>query len=66
MKCNDCIYMYSNETMMECNKYICVNTNSVNFTSFIYIDDECKTGERWQICQNSKLSDTSDINIEQK
>lgn len=45
MKCRDCKYMYSNETMGTL--CICVNGNSENFGQYTSIccEDECEEGE---------------------
>ncbi len=45
MKCRDCKYMYTNDTMD--GMYICVNGNSGNLGNFTGIcsEDECDEGE---------------------
>lgn len=47
MKCRDCKYMYSNETMDDL--YICVNGKSENFGEYtgICCEDDCKDGVSW-------------------
>lgn len=49
MKCRDCKYMYTNETMPP-GEYICVNGKSENFREFtgLLSDDECEDGEEEQ------------------
>lgn len=46
MKCIDCKYMYSNDTMSP-GEYICVNGNSENFGNYtgLLSEDECEDGE---------------------
>lgn len=45
MKCRDCKWMYTNETMGSL--YICVNANSESFGEYtgILSEDECEEGE---------------------
>lgn len=45
MKCRDCKWMYTNETMD--GLYVCVNGKSDNFMQFtgICCEDECEDGE---------------------
>ena len=45
MKCRNCKWMYSNETMGDL--YICVNGNSENFGEYtgLCCEDECEDGE---------------------
>ena len=45
MKCRDCRYMYSNETMN--GLYICVNSNSENFGQYtgFCCEDDCEDGK---------------------
>ena len=47
MKCRECKWMYSNETMDDL--YICVNGNSENFGEYtgICCEDDCEDGESW-------------------
>lgn len=47
MKCRDCKWMYTNETMDEL--YICVNGNCDNFGEYtgICCEDECEDGEEY-------------------
>lgn len=47
MKCRDCKWMYSNETMGDL--YICVNGKSENLGNFtgICCEDDCDDGESW-------------------
>ncbi len=47
MKCWDCKYCYSNETMSAL--YICVNGNSSNLGGFTGLmrEDECEAGESY-------------------
>jgi hypothetical protein len=45
MKCRDCKYCYTNETMD--GLYICVNGKSENLGNFtgLYCEDDCEDGE---------------------
>lgn len=45
MKCRDCRYMFTNETLG--GLYICVNENSENFGGYTGLcsEDECEDGE---------------------
>ncbi len=45
MKCKDCDYMYTNDTMG--GLYICVNGNCENFGNYtgIMCDDDCEDGK---------------------
>ena len=47
MKCRDCKWMYSNETMD--GLYICVNGNSESFGAYtgICCEDDCEDGESY-------------------
>lgn len=47
MKCRDCKYMYSNETMGSL--YICTNGYSENFGQYTGVcnEDECEDGEEF-------------------
>lgn len=48
MKCRDCKWMYSNETMGDL--CVCVNGNSENFMGFTgtCCDDECEDGQSYE------------------
>ena len=48
MKCRDCKWMYTNETMGSL--YICVNANCQNFGEYtgILSEDECEDGEDFE------------------
>ena len=48
MKCRDCKWMYTNETMGSL--YICVNANCQNFGEHtgILSEDECEDGEDFE------------------
>lgn len=48
MKCRDCKWMYSNESMSP-GEYICVNGKSANFGDFtgLCCEDDCEDGEEF-------------------
>lgn len=48
MKCRDCKYMHTNETLY--GLYICINEKSGNFGGYtgICCEDDCEDGEGWE------------------
>lgn len=48
MKCRECKWCYTNETMRSL--YLCVNGNSENFGEYTGLpsEDDCDEGEEWE------------------